>query len=327
MMGGKTASSVFFSLLAFASLTAIGGINGFTYHGVLRDSCGGVLGNRSHTVEFRIYDCATGGSPLWGTGFTVLLDDEGLFSVPIEDENGVSLEGVPNVGLFEIIAENAGRALYIGLTVAGSRGEIAPRQKMFAVPSASFAVDASAASADMHVARKAMAKTADVKGDLVVSDNLTVANHGKVCSAVVGNSIMTSRGMIPLGGIVTWSGAVNKIPHGWALCDGKVYNGRQTPDLRERFVAGAGGTYSIGDTGGEAQHTLAVDEIPSHSHDTSVKTVGYALSYNDAAETVAHDGNDKNNGDRVILSNNAGASKTHENRPPYYALCYIMRVR
>lgn len=327
MMGGKLTSFIWFLLLAFATLTADAKMNAFTYQGVLRDSHGGVLENKNHTVEFRIYDCASGGVPIWGTSLEVLLDDEGLFSVSIEDNKGEALEGVVNVGLSDVIAKNAGRALYIGLTVVGSRGEIAPRQKIFASPYASFAANASAASGDMNVASKATMTTADIKGSLVVLNSLTVANQGKVSSVTAGNSLLSSRGVIPLGGIITWSGSVNQIPHGWALCDGKVYNGRQTPDLRDRFIVGAGPGYSSGDTGGEATHTLTVSEMPSHSHDTSAKTVGYALSYNNTAETVTHDGNDKNNGNKAMTQSIAGGSQAHENRPPYYALCYIMRVR
>jgi microcystin-dependent protein len=179
----------------------------------------------------------------------------------------------------------------------------------------------------MHVASKATAKIANIKGELVVIDNLNVTDHGKVSSVAAGNSVMSSRGVIPIGGIITWSGAVNKIPYGWALCDGKVYNARQTPDLRDRFIIGVGGNYSAGDIGGEAQHTLSVSEMPSHSHNASVKTVGYALSYNNTAETLTHDGNDRNNGNKTVVAGGTGASKAHENRPPYYALCYIMRVR
>lgn len=329
MMRRKFKFFILFLVLAAAFLTAAAKTDAFTYQGVLRDSHGGVLENKNHSVEFRIYDCASGGVPVWGTSLQVLLDDEGLFSVPIEDDNGERLEDVPNVGLSEVIARNAGRSLYIGLKVVGSRGEIAPRQKIFASPYASFAANASAASGDMNITSKATIKKADIKGNLVVSNNLSVENQGKVkvSSLTTGNSIVSSRGVIPLGGIITWSGSVNKIPHGWALCDGKVYNGRRTPDLRDRFVAGAGGDYASGDTGGEATHTLSVSEMPSHSHNTSVKTVGYALSYNNTAETLTHDGNDRNNGNKALSASEAGASKAHENRPPYYALCYIMRVR
>ena len=42
--------------------------------------------------------------------------------------------------------------------------------------------------------------------------------------------------IIPIGGIRMWSGAINAIPDGWKLCDGK----NNTPDLKDRFVAGTG---------------------------------------------------------------------------------------
>jgi microcystin-dependent protein len=327
MMRGKISSFVLFSLLAFASLTAVAKRDAFTYQGVLRDSHGGVVENKNYAIEFRLYDCASGGVPVWGTRLQVLLDDEGLFSVPIEDNGGEKLEDVSNVGLSEVIAKNAGRSLYIGLKVVGSREEIVPRQKIFASPYASIAANAATAGGDMHVASRATAKIANIKGDLVVSDHLTVTGHGKVRSVAAGNSVMSPRGVIPIGGIITWSGAVNKIPYGWALCDGNVYNARQTPDLRSRFIVGGGGHYSAGDIGGEATHALTVSEMPSHVHAASVKTVGYALSYNKTAETLTHDGSERNNGNKTVLAGEAGASQAHENRPPYYALCYIMRVR
>jgi microcystin-dependent protein len=327
MMRGKIPSFILFLLLAAASLTAAATTNAFTYQGVLRDSHDGVLENKNHTVEFRIYDCASGGVPMWGTRLQVLLDDEGLFSVPIEDNNGEALDDVLNVGLSEVIAKNAGRALYIGLTVVGSRGEIAPRQKMFASPYASFAANASVASGDMHVKAKVTVKTADIKGGLVVSDNLSVGEHGEISSVTVGNSVKSSRGVIPLGGIITWSGSVNTIPHGWALCDGKVYNARQTPDLRDRFIVGVGGNYTSGNTGGEALHTLTESEMPMHGHLVAAKTVGVSLIYNSTAEVIAPVSNEKNNGSRTLYLGREGGSQAHENRPPYYALCYIMRVR
>ena len=50
---------------------------------------------------------------------------------------------------------------------------------------------------------------------------------------------------MPVGGVIMWSGLISNIPERWALCDGK--NG--TPDLRNRFVVGAGGDYAIGSSG------------------------------------------------------------------------------
>jgi hypothetical protein len=43
-----------------------------------------------------------------------------------------------------------------------------------------------------------------------------------------------------------WSGSIGSIPTGYVICNGS--NG--TPDLRDRFVVGAGNTYAVGNTGG-----------------------------------------------------------------------------
>jgi len=67
---------------------------------------------------------------------------------------------------------------------------------------------------------------------------------------------------IPSGGIIMWSGSIATIPVGWALCDGT--NG--TPDLRDRFVVGAGTTYAPGNTGGANTVALSTAELPSHTH-------------------------------------------------------------
>ena len=75
------------------------------------------------------------------------------------------------------------------------------------------------------------------------------------------------------GMIILWSGSISNIPDGWALCDGSVSNGEQTPDLRDKFVVGAsigtgnvGETYSVGDNGGNDLITLTEAQMPSHTH-------------------------------------------------------------
>lgn len=45
------------------------------------------------------------------------------------------------------------------------------------------------------------------------------------------------------------------------------------PDLRDRVVIGVSETRSIGATGGEEEHTLTTDEIPSHTHSYSVPDI------------------------------------------------------
>ena len=87
-----------------------------------------------------------------------------------------------------------------------------------------------------------------------------------------GSNITNVGGGVPSGGIILWSGTVSTIPSGWYLCDGN----NSTPDLRERFVVGAGGNnstvsgngYSVDDKGGFTDATLV-----EHSH--TINTVSY----------------------------------------------------
>ena len=102
----------------------------FTYQGALRDAQGNALAHRSHTIEFRLYDQATGGSPHWGRRHSVVLDEEGNFSVEVSDAAGSEIAGVPGTGLAEALAKNAGSSLYLGLAVDGGSSEISPRQKL-----------------------------------------------------------------------------------------------------------------------------------------------------------------------------------------------------
>jgi len=122
-----------------------------------------------------------------------------------------------------------------------------------------------------------------------------------------------SEGGIPAGVIVMWSGSVVSIPDGWHLCNGT--NG--TPDLRNRFIVGAGSSYNPGNTGGENTHKLTIAELPSHSH-SEVRE-----SFTRGAQGVAP-GFMSN--PTTVQTGIEGGDQPHENRPPYYALCYIMKI-
>ena len=67
------------------------------------------------------------------------------------------------------------------------------------------------------------------------------------------------------GMIMLWSGSIASIPSGWALCNGTS----GTPDLRNRFVVGAGDTYAVGATGGATTVTLSTSNLPAHTHSFS----------------------------------------------------------
>lgn len=82
---------------------------------------------------------------------------------------------------------------------------------------------------------------------------------------------------VPNGAIIMWSGSVATIPDGFSLCDGA--NG--TPDLRNRFVIGAGNTYAVGATGGGSATAQIgdVDAGPQVTASTSALPPYYALCY------------------------------------------------
>ena len=151
-------------------------------------------------------------------------------------------------------------------------------------------------------------------------------------------------GSIPAGLICMWSGSSSNIPNGWALCNGN----NNTPDLRDKFVLGAGKNYSVGVTGGEKEVILTIAQIPSHNHDISnhshkIENYTFQGSGGWSAQgivlnRIAQAGGSSNRwysvGDNVRAgsiigksdSSSTGEGNSHNNMPPYYALCFIMKL-
>ncbi|MFM0555757.1 hypothetical protein P0D69_32995 [Paraburkholderia sediminicola] len=84
---------------------------------------------------------------------------------------------------------------------------------------------------------------------------------------------------LPIGTVLTWSGAVANIPSvwgsNWALCNGQ--NG--TPNLMDRFIIGAGNGYAVGATGGTTSYALSTANMPAHTH--GVYDPGHAHAVSD----------------------------------------------
>lgn len=146
--------------------------------------------------------------------------------------------------------------------------------------------------------------------------------------------------LLPSGVITMWSGSVASIPSGWYLCDGS----NSTPDLRDRFIVGAGSTYAVAATGGSANATLvshthtatSVVTDPGHSHLINPQNTTYIINPNQGGGSYFGGGTSavnvptiQNNttGVTVATTNTTeGASATNANLPPYYALAYIMKA-
>ena len=238
------------------------------------------------TIKFSLYDTPTGVTALWAEQQSVTLDKDGRFSVVL----GSTTPLTP--GLFT-------GTTYIGVKV-GNDSEM-PRQQLTSV---AYALNAN----------------------------------------------------IPKGVIVMWSGALATIPTGWALCDGN--NG--TPNLKDRFVVGAGNEYQPnGLPGGEKTINIA-----GHTHSIGAESPGtnwlgdHQHSFGgNTSETLneTHSVTDDNSNQREVAGDNhfhsysgstswagghshtvnshshggatgSGGVIAFDNRPPYYALAYIMKL-
>ena len=207
--------------------------------------------------------------------------------------------------------------------------------------------------------------TSTGSGSVVLATSPTLGGTPVAPTAAVGTDstqIATTafvRDIIPTGVITMWYGSIASIPSGWYLCDGT----NSTPDLRDRFIVGAGSTYGVSATGGSANATLV-----SHNHSASSSFSGSALAgHSHTATDSGHyhtvNGATYINGlgpassganlstPGVISTSNAsanisvssvsagtpagsvstsisteGSSATNANLPPYYALAYIMKA-
>ena len=138
------------------------------------------------------------------------------------------------------------------------------------------------------------------------------------------------------GMIILWYGNTGNIPGGWVLCDGQ----NSTPDLRDRFVIGAGNNFTAGNTGGNNSLTLTEANLPSHRHFVVSNALGgqNRTNSNVSANNQVRKGTGVGNlyesynlastsADAVSGRSSAvGSGTAFDNKPLYHALCYIMKT-
>lgn len=210
-----------------------------------------------------------------------------------------------------------------------------------------------------------------IRGDAGVTSNQFVVPSGGGAPTIGGSmvyhtgnlTVSVLQGLIlPVGMIMMWHGTLGSIPAGWQVCDGTV----GTPNLMDKFVIGAGNTYSWTNTGGTTSyvsgaagsHThniqptvLAITDIPAHTHKlwalSGSGSYGEVQGFgNNNDNVIAGDGGSPKgyittnfNGTQLVESTGGGGGHAHtadnvgdhthtvENvLPPYYALFFIMRV-
>ena len=228
--------------------------------------------------------------------------------------------------------------------------------------------------------------TGDVTCEHIVPDNDSSRNLGsnsvRFANVYADNFVGAGNNLTGIEAFVTgmillWSGASNAIPSGFVLCDGN----NSTPDLRDRFVVGAGNSYNVGATGGASTVTLSTSQIPAHSHSgnahshsanfgshshsfsgsgssshthnlhggvginnyqglqvlsyANYRSEGTLPSYYYAESATVNISVSGNTGNASVSGNTSNATAnvgdtggggSHENKPPYYSLCYIMKT-
>lgn len=210
-----------------------------------------------------------------------------------------------------------------------------------------------------------------------ISDAHDIAEDAKTQIEEHKNDYKTHQG-VPTGAILMWSGSADNIPDGWGLCDGSTYerlDGKgiiTAPDLRDRFIVGAGNEYDVGDIGGEKSVILTESQMPEHRHDKgSLSTTLEGEHNHDGGGYTRTNGEHRHTYDSIVSSSGliqtgegygiglkteftsyasghnhrfyiksdgehshnitgatsyVGNSEAHENRPPYYALCFIIKL-
>jgi len=265
-----------------------------TFQGKVTDNSGNLL-NGSYDLTFRIYEAALGGTALWQESHLATQVTKGIFAVPLGVTTPFSL-------LFD-------KQYWVSVEV-GNDGEMSPRQRLTASP---------------YSLRSATAELADEATHSATAD--TALNAG----ALDGRPF-NQLGFAPIGAIIAWVKdipGVPGLPENFAECNGQVLNdpespldGQTIPDLNgeNRFLRG---NATSGGTGGEEKVTLTVDQMPEHSHDTK-------LYYRTTSGVYGESHFEQPKVDHVRPYGNtgpAGGNQAHENRPPFYNVVWIMRVK
>lgn len=127
---------------------------------------------------------------------------------------------------------------------------------------------------------------------------------------------------MPIGAIIAWPNEI--IPLGFQLCDGT--NG--TPDLRDKFIFGAGPSHALHATGGEETHILTEAELAAHGHafpgDDHLWDVFGLPRTSTAGNWDWKSGSGGASGWYKTL--NAGSNAAHNNMPPYHCLYFIQKI-
>lgn len=150
----------------------------------------------------------------------------------------------------------------------------------------------------------------------------------------------------PVGAIMPYGG--DSDPAYWLICDGRAVSrtayaelfavigttygtgdGSTTfniPDLRGRVAVGHNTTYGLGVKGGEATHTLSVNEMPVHSHGVTGGGVAATGADGNREWLVSGYSGTAYPHNMPFTINNTGGGAAHNNMQPYLVTNYIIKT-
>ena len=117
------------------------------------------------------------------------------------------------------------------------------------------------------------------KTTLTAGTGISITNGG-------GSITINATASVPSGVIVMWSGTIATIPTGWALCNGT--NG--TPNLIDKFILSVNPSENPGSTGGAHSYSLAVANLPAHSHTGTTNNTTPSLIFTGTSGTTSSNG-------------------------------------
>lgn len=333
----------------------------------------GASGAVNFPMVFRIYDRPVGGTLVWSEQQTVPVF-QGAFSVLLGEGSAFANEPRPPLSSIFATATASGRFVEVtarGSGPGGADASLSPRTRLLGGAYGFLATHARTAQDMVNrdgqpiltpvgnrvgVNRTNPSATMDVAGSMAskgVALSEGITNGGGVDAGGY-----FGLGMAPVGSIVMWTGTTP--PRGWVLCDGSTVAGVATPDLRGRFVLGAGHgsgltPRTLGDRGGAEAHALVVEEIPSHSHFATFSGELDGVSAGSHTYRVAAGSNlspimgwpwggvlsstfagvatsvEGAHAHAVqvpsFASSHSGSGRPHNNMPPFYVLAFVMRVQ
>ena len=332
----------------------------------------GASGAVTYPMVFRIFDNDAGGRMLWSEQQTVSVV-QGEFSVLLGEGNAFGNE--PRPSLPSLFQSPTASDRFVEVTVrataaGGADATVAPRTRLLAGAFAMVATHAKTAGNMVNgsgqpmlvpVGDKVGINKASPQANLDVAGSLLATGlevrQGLTSSGILEAGGFNGPGMAPVGSILMWTGSTP--PKGWVLCDGSVVAGVATPDLRGRFVLGAGNGQGLtpramNQRGGEEAHVLTSAEIPSHAHSVAFGAESAPIGTGTHRYRVANQGylpfffpiqlfpmnavlgpiSTETTGSHqhqytmpAFTSNNRGEGRAHNTMPPFYVLAFIMRVQ